>query len=1141
MKNLSLNFYGERLSIKFPKNFISLKKEISERYQLSLSDIFEMDISYIKDKTKEIIKTDDDFQIFLQSGISTISLDINESSKLFQNGLLTLQNKAKDESNALKRLKMAKNENKQKQEIELKDRKKKIKDLKEQIKDLEKKRQEYAKSLKEIDKTQRDQEKELISKITKLSKEIGAPLVFNITEDNQMQIKEKTGNEKQLHELIKKYIECLNSEKELCSNPRKNISCINKKIKELNKKCFSHLKHSENKIIDLKQEEDNIIKEISSLEQQKNENDISNESNDNIKNQKKGFKLSLPVKNKNEKRKVNGKIENLVKNLRKNIKDDVEKQIMRANKKIEKILEKSKENKCFLKDEDKKYLKKCQQENDEASKEVDKWIEYIFIHCHEIIEEIEKNNEVNLKKFDNIEKKLELNSFGLSLAQDLNNNNIGATMPYIRYDSEEAFLGGGAVLITSPNHSQDNLASQASKQSYVNLPGTGAYAEWTMNSTGKGVTMRFTMPDSSDGIGQNGSVDIYINGNMAKTISLTSYYMWQYFPSGNPSDIPGGAPNFAFDEVHFLLDSSLKIGDKIRIQSSGANGLEYGIDFLEIEEVGQPIPQPENSYSVVDFGARPDDNKDDYSAILACIAAADAEGKDVYFPPGTYHINQIWRMSGENIKISGAGIWYTNIQFTSDQPGMGGISGGIERDGYCKNVEFCNMYINSNLRSRYYQQAVYKCFMDVWSNGSIIHDIWEEHFECGFWLADYNGNIDYSDGLKIVNCRIRNNLADGVNFCQGTSNSIIYNCSIRNNGDDGLAMWNDSTMNAKDESNNIFCYNTIEFIWRAGGIAIYGGNGHKIYNNYIRDTHMSAGIHLNTTFSGHKFTNNSGIEFENNILIKTGSLKGSWGEEFGAIDIEGEVKNITFSNTYIYDAQHDGLHLGSGPSNIIFNNLQIYGTGTDGQQGSYSSLPHKGAAIQCYGTPISITINDITVANIASKGTMYGPTEVGNYINLTNVTINGETDLDSRVINYPEGPKNGTINTNDIIIPEPSPISNTALIKLNQDQLNISLSHNESNMKNISKISLNEKKLMLSKKIKKEENDNKKKTHHEIICDGCNIPITGIRYKCVICKDFDYCEKCEDIYKIEHGHPLLKINSPEMCPISIKCVLKNKK
>ena len=1139
MKNLSLNFYGERLSIKFPKDFISLKKEISEKYQISLSDIFEMDISYIKDKAKKIIKTEDDFKMFLQSGISTIFLDINESSKLFQIGLLTLQKKAIDDLNILERLKMKLKENKLKQEKEHEEKKKKIDNLKDKIKMLEKKKLEYVKSLKKIEKTQRCQEKDLISKITKLSKEKGVPLVFKVPEDDPMQIKVETENDKQLFELIQKYNGCINAQKEMCSNPRKIISIIDKQIKELNKKIFSCVNNSENKIFALKREEDNITKEIISLEQQKNENSIPIEKNKRIKNQKKDFKLSLPLKNEKEKRKVNSKIENLVKNLRKNIKDDIEKQIMRANKKIVKIMEKSKENNCPLKNEDEKYLKNCQQENDKALKEVDKWIEYIFIRSHELIEEIGKTNEVNLKKFENLEKKLELNSFGLSLRQDLNNINIGATMPYIRYDSEEALLGGGAILITSPNHSQNNLASQASNQCYVNLPGNGAYAEWTMNSTGKGVTMRFTMPDSNDGMGQNGSVDVYINGNIVKTISLTSYYMWQYFPSGNPSDIPGGAANFAFDEVHFLLDSSLKVGDKIRIQSSGANGLEYGIDFLEIEEVGQPIPQPENSYSVVDFGARPNDNKDDYSAISACIQAADAEGKDVYFPPGTYHINQIWRMNGENIKISGAGIWYTNIQFTNDQPGTGGISGGIERDGYCKNVEFCNMYINSNLRSRYYQQAVYKCFMDVWSNGSIIHDIWEEHFECGFWLADYSGNIDYSDGLKIVNCRIRNNLADGVNFCQGTSNSIVYNCSVRNNGDDGLAMWNDFTMNAKDESNNIFCYNTIEFIWRAGGIAIYGGNGHKIYNNYIRDTHMSSGIHLNTTFNGHKFSNNLGIEFANNMLIKTGSVKGSWGEEFGAIDLEGEVKNITFNNTYIYDAQHDGLHLGSGPSNILFNNLKIYGTGTDGQQGAYSSLPHKGAAIQCYGTPLSITIKDITLANIASKGTMYGSTEVGNYINLTNVTINGETDLDSKLINYPEGPKNGTINTNNIIIPEPFPINNIALIKQSKEQLSALSSYNESNMKITSKISLNDNKLILPKSIRKKENKNK--AHYEIICNGCNTSIIGIRYKCVICKDFDYCEKCEDIYKEEHGHPLLKINSPEMCPVSIKCVLNNEK
>ena len=667
-----------------------------------------------------------------------------------------------------------------------------------------------------------------------------------------------------------------------------------------------------------------------------------------------------------------------------------------------------------------------------------------------------------------------------------------------------------------------------------------------MDTSGNGITMRFTIPDSEDGMGRNGSIDIYVNDTKVRTVDLTSYYMWQYFPGGNPSDNPGGVANFAFDEVHFLLDTSLKIGDKIKIQSTGANGLEYGIDFLEIEEVGGPIPQPEGSYSVIDYGANPNNEEDDYSSISACISAANSDGKNVYFPPGTYRINQIWRVFGENIKISGAGIWYTNIQFTNDQPGTGGISGGSggdNLDGYCKNVEFCHMYINSNLRSRYNQQAAYKCFMDVWSNG-YIHDIWEEHFECGFWIADYNGNIDYSDGLKIVNCRIRNNLADGVNFCQGTSSSTVYNCSIRNNGDDGLAMWNDSNMNAKDETNNIFCYNTIEFIWRAGGIAIYGGSGHKIYNNYIRDTHMSAGIHLNTIFSGYKFQNNTGIEFSNNILIKTGSVKGSWGEEFGAIDIDGDIHNITFNNTYIYNAQHDGIHFGNGFSDIEFNNIKILGTGTDGQKGNYSSLPHNGAAIQCMGSPVSAFFNDITVANIASKGTIVGTTPVENYININNITIKGETDLGTIVINYPNIQERGSINTEmPITIPEPELINpQINLLKPIQTIQNKKLA-SKKGIKKIAKNKIKEnlinmKKNQLTSKSNQNINHDFKKIHHETPCDICNQLIIGTRYKCVICQDFDLCQQCEKKDSGKHGHPLLKINYPDLCPISFKCALK---
>lgn len=551
-------------------------------------------------------------------------------------------------------------------------------------------------------------------------------------------------------------------------------------------------------------------------------------------------------------------------------------------------------------------------------------------------------------------------------------DSIGATMPYTRYDSTAAVIGGGAALVSSKDFAKDNIASQASEQSYIKLPVKGSYAEWRMNTSGDGVTIRFTLPDSRDGMGQSGSLDIYVNNKKVKTLDLTSYYMWQYFPdpasnpAGHPKDTPEGTGCFAFDETHFRLNTSLKKGDKIKIVSTGANNLEYGVDFLEIEQVPAEIKKPDGAYSITDYGADGTDEYDDYGAIQKCITAAKKDGKDVYIPAGTFRIGQIWKLDASDIKITGAGIWYTNIQFTNSAAGKGGISGST-----ANNVEFCNMYINSMLRSRYDQNAVYKCFMDVWSGGSYIHDIWEDHFECGFWMADYVSPIEYSDGLVIYNSRIRNNLADGVNFCQGTSNATVYNCSIRNNGDDGLAMWSNNYLSAKNETNNVFCYNTIDFIWRAGGIAIYGGNGHKIYNNYISDTFMASGIHLNTVFDGYKFTYNSGMEFTNNIIVRSGTSSDSWNSNMGAIDISGDVKNVTFNNTYIYDAQHDGIRIFDSPSNLIFNQLSVFGCGIDGNTTDSSD---SGAVIKYEkkNTTKSVTYNGIQYANCPYDSVIFG-------------------------------------------------------------------------------------------------------------------------------------------------------------------------
>lgn len=548
----------------------------------------------------------------------------------------------------------------------------------------------------------------------------------------------------------------------------------------------------------------------------------------------------------------------------------------------------------------------------------------------------------------------------------VSNNDRGATLPYTRYESEDAVIGGGSVLKSAPDFNYDLIASEASNQKYVSLPTNGSYVEWTIGQGGAGVNMRFTLPDTSDGMGNRGSLDCLVNGVKVATIQLSSYWSWQYFTGDQPQDAPnGGQAAFRFDEVHWKLGTALKAGDKLRIQKSNGDNLEYGVDFVEVEPLPEMITKPSNSLSVIEYGAVPNDGKNDLDAFNSCVAAADASGKIVYIPEGQFDLGGMWTVKAKNITITGAGMWYTNIQFTSPNVASGGISFRVTGT-----LDFGNMYINSMLRTRYNQQAIYKCFMDNFGINSRVHDFWEEHFECGFWVADYaHTPVVVADGLVIENGRIRNNLADGVNFCQGTKNSTVRNCSVRNNGDDGLAMWPDNTMGAPMEINNSFMHNTIENNWRAAGIAIFGGSGHKAQYNYIKDCFMGSGIRLNTVFPGYHFENNTGIVFSDTTIVNSGTSKDCYNGERGAIDLEASntsIKNITFENIDIINAQRDAIQFGYGGgfSNILFKNININGTGKDAITTSRFAAAHLGEAIYTYTNNGSATFVNLTTSNI---------------------------------------------------------------------------------------------------------------------------------------------------------------------------------
>ncbi|MEK4007023.1 discoidin domain-containing protein [Paenibacillus sp. FSL H3-0333] len=556
----------------------------------------------------------------------------------------------------------------------------------------------------------------------------------------------------------------------------------------------------------------------------------------------------------------------------------------------------------------------------------------------------------------------------------------GASVPYSRYDTQDATRGGSAALRSAPNFDQTLIASEASGQNYVALPSNGAYAQWTVRAGqgGAGVTMRFTMPDSADGMGLTGALDVYVNGTKAKTIPLTSYYSWQYFSGDQPGDAPSaGRPLFRFDEVHWKMDTPLQPGDTIRIQKNNGDSLEYGVDFLEIEPVPAAIARPANSVSVTDYGAVAGDGQDDLAAFNSAVTAAVTSGKSLYIPAGTFNLSSMWVIGSvsnmiNNFTVTGAGYWHTNLQFTNPNVAGGGISFRVQGK-----LDFSNVYMNSNLRSRYNQNAIYKGLMDNFGNNSVIHDVWIEHFECGMWVGDYARTpAIFANNLLVENSRIRNNLADGINFSQGTSNSTVRNTNVRNNGDDGLAVWPSNTFGAPDGVNNTFSYNTIENNWRAGAIGIFGGSGHKADHNYIIDTVGGSGIRLNTTFPGAHFNSNTGMIFSDTTIINSGTSRDLYDGERGAIDLEASsdpIKNVTFTNIDIINTQRDAIQFGYGGgfSGIVFNNININGTGLDGVTTSRFSGAHKGAAIYTYTGNGSATFNNLTTSNIAYPSLYY--------------------------------------------------------------------------------------------------------------------------------------------------------------------------
>ena len=539
--------------------------------------------------------------------------------------------------------------------------------------------------------------------------------------------------------------------------------------------------------------------------------------------------------------------------------------------------------------------------------------------------------------------------------------------PYERYEAEPGYCETNGSFL-SASDDQADLQSEASHQQAVQLINGNSYVRWKVNKAGDGLTIRFSLPDNASGTGTTGNIDIYAGNDKVGSLTLNSYWAWQYtinggnYPTNTPASPGGGnVVRMRFDETHIRLSRPVGSGEYLKIVKTDNNTTPYTIDFAELE----PVPAKVTYESL-------SGNKIQYDGSDLPTFIANNGGKIIYIPEGRWNCPNRIKINTSGTQIIGAGMWYTEIYYntTSNNPGTYGYR-GMETEASNLRVE--GIYFNTVNNQRYYNgdsnKQVGKAFMGSWGSNSVIRNCWAEHFECGAWIANYVGQG--SNNLLVEHCRFRNNYADGVNCSHSSNGHTVRYCSFRNNGDDDMASW---SVVVKCQ-NVTFAYCTAENNWRASSLGFFGGKGHTAHHLFIADA-LESGMRVNSDFNGPGFDTNGTINIHDITIEHCGCTGGSrgnsgdfWGNTQGAVNIGSTayyaIRNVTLNNISIHDARSYGIFVRATTnnplSNIAFKNISIDGATTGiyffGARGNatYCNLTFRNVQREMSNVPSSLS------------------------------------------------------------------------------------------------------------------------------------------------------------------------------------------
>ena len=474
---------------------------------------------------------------------------------------------------------------------------------------------------------------------------------------------------------------------------------------------------------------------------------------------------------------------------------------------------------------------------------------------------------------------------------------------------------------------------------------------------------------------------------MRQALAVNSMQTWLYEGgpnnsnyNGNDQDPADGDPRVFFDDFHaFIMGAPVAPGDTISLQKDAANTAAfYDVDVVDLEAPPPPTTAPAGSLAITIYGAMADDpTTDSTSAIQTCIDDAQTQRKTRLDPARDVLPAHDEGAHGErDHHRGGRGLVQPDLPQRPlaelDPAGRRLQRDLMPREQLRHRLERAEPRVGRRRGRRHgyhRHQLVGRRHLDA-AHGVRLLGVGDAEVSC-------------------ENCRLTSIWADGCNLnnvsLTGTTgtNLTARNNFVRGTGDDAIAI-NSVDYNGAQEytpmANITIENNTSIAPWGGKGVAIYGGSGHLVQNNYMSDTARYIGLGVgkfgvngsdlvSATVTGNDVERCGGNAY---MQGQPALHIGNGGDGQGV----GVVENATVTNNLVRGALYNGVGF-STSNGIVFADNTIASPGLGGVVISPPFYPAPTGSATLTGNVVTgLLPGQVAFQNLSDGG--YTVTQSGN-------------------------------------------------------------------------------------------------------------------------------------------------------------------